>query len=184
MKQVTFITGNQSKADYLQRLLGVVVEHRKIDLDEIQSLNLKEIVERKVKQAYEVTQSPVIVEDVSLEFNALNSLPGPFIKYYVEYAGLEKTCRMLDSFSDKSAIAKCVFGYYDGNKIELFEGMLEGQISKEPVGNNGYGWDQIFIPDGYGGRTRAELSQEENDVIYQIIKPFDLLREFIYEIKM
>lgn len=61
-----FITGNQNKADYLSRYLGFHVEHRKIDLDEIQSLNLNEIVEHKVRQAYEKVQGPVIVEDVSL----------------------------------------------------------------------------------------------------------------------
>ncbi len=53
MQKLTFITGNQNKADYLSRYLGFPVEHIKIDLDEIQSLNLNEIVEHKVRQAYE-----------------------------------------------------------------------------------------------------------------------------------
>ncbi len=72
MVNVTFITGNQKKADYLAKYLGFSVNHVKIDLDEIQSLSLQEIVTHKVKQAYEKVQSPVIVEDVSLEFEALN----------------------------------------------------------------------------------------------------------------
>ncbi len=182
MKDITFITGNQSKADYLQRLLGVEVAHIKIDLDEIQSLDLKEIVEHKVKQAYEIIKAPVIVEDVSLEFNALNGLPGPFIKFFVEDVGLKETCRILDSFTDKSAVARCVFGFYDGDKLELFEGMLDGQIAKDPVGSNGYGWDQIFIPSGYDGKTRAQLSHLQNDETYQIIKPFEKLRQFLTSI--
>ena len=53
MKKVTFITGNQKKADYLIRYLGFPIEHMKLELDEIQSLDLREIVEHKVKQAYE-----------------------------------------------------------------------------------------------------------------------------------
>ena len=53
MTNVTFITGNQSKADYLSKYLGHPVDHVKIDLDEIQSLDLKKIVEHKLKQAYE-----------------------------------------------------------------------------------------------------------------------------------
>ena len=53
MQSITFITGNQKKADYLARYLGFPIEHQKIDLDEIQSLDLREIVEHKVKQAYE-----------------------------------------------------------------------------------------------------------------------------------
>ncbi len=53
MQSITFITGNQKKADYLAKYLGFPIEHQKIDLDEIQSLDLREIVEHKVKQAYE-----------------------------------------------------------------------------------------------------------------------------------
>lgn len=64
MQTITFITGNQKKADYLAQYLGFPIEHVKVDLDEIQSLNLREIVEHKVKQAYEKIKKPVIVEDV------------------------------------------------------------------------------------------------------------------------
>lgn len=77
MKDITFITGNQYKADYLAKYLGLPVKHVKLDLDEIQSLDLKEIVEHKVRQAFDKLNMPVIVEDVSLEFEALGSLPGP-----------------------------------------------------------------------------------------------------------
>src|SRR4051812_45378209 len=106
-----FITGNQNKADYLARLLGVELEHRKINLDEIQSADLNEIVSHKVKQAYAVAGCPVLVEDVSLGFSALGGLPGPFIKFFVEVEdGLEKLCRMLDGFEDRSAQGACVYG--------------------------------------------------------------------------
>ena len=54
MNKITFITGNQSKADYFAKYLGISVDHRKVELDEIQSLNLREIVEHKVKQAYKI----------------------------------------------------------------------------------------------------------------------------------
>ena len=49
MTNITFITGNQNKADYLAKYLGHSVDHVKLDLDEIQSLDLKEIVEHKVR---------------------------------------------------------------------------------------------------------------------------------------
>lgn len=49
--------------------------HEKIDLDEIQSLDLREIVEHKVRQAFEKTGKPVLVEDTSLRFEALGNLP-------------------------------------------------------------------------------------------------------------
>jgi len=50
---VTFITGNQSKADYLSKFIGHQIDHIKLNLDEIQSTNLKEIAEHKVRQADE-----------------------------------------------------------------------------------------------------------------------------------
>jgi inosine/xanthosine triphosphate pyrophosphatase family protein len=95
MPNVTFITGNQHKADYLSKYLGYPVDHVKLDLDEIQSTDLKAIVEHKVRQAFGLVRKPVIVEDVSLEFEALGGLPGPFIKFFVEHVPPETICSMI-----------------------------------------------------------------------------------------
>ena len=84
MANITFITGNQNKTDYLLKYLGRPVDHIKLDLDEIQSLDLKEKVEHKVRQAYGKIKKPVIVEDVTSEFAALGGLPRPFIKFFVD----------------------------------------------------------------------------------------------------
>jgi hypothetical protein len=64
MKPITFITGNQQKADYLGRYIGVPIKHQKMDLEEIQSLDLEEIVTHKV-------------------------LPGPFIKFFLAEIGVQ-----------------------------------------------------------------------------------------------
>ena len=164
MTDVTFITGNQKKADYLSKYLGYPVDHVKVDLDEIQSLDLKEIVEHKVRQAYEKIQKPVIVEDVSLEFEALGGLPGPFIRFFVDQVPFETICSMIGG-QTRRATAKCVFGYYDGEELKSFEGSLGGSIAEAPAGDNGFGWDKIFIPDGYTV-TRAQLSEEDDQKTY------------------
>ena len=175
-----FITGNQNKADYLAKLLGADLEHQKVDLDEIQSVSLDEIVTHKVRQAYALIKKPVLVEDVSLEFNALNGLPGPFIKFFLQSPdGLQNLCRMLDGFEDRSAKGRCVFGYYDGAYLELFQGSIEGVIASTPRGDNGFGWDKIFEPNGYEGQTRAELSPEDYAAVYETIRPFAVLRDFL-----
>lgn len=178
MKPV-FITGNQDKADYLAKHLGIEIDHQKVDLDELQSLDLHEVVEHKVKQAYDLIQKPVLVEDVSLEFTALGKLPGTFVKFFVDESGLESMCRMLDGFEDRSAVAKCTFGYFDGETLKLIDGGLKGRIADHPRGENGFGWDQIFIPDGYGDQTRAEMDLEDDEKSYATIKPFAALREFL-----
>lgn len=91
-KTITFITGNQKKAEYLEKYLGFPVAHEKIDLPEIQSLDLYEVVEYKVREAYKKIQSPVLVEDASLEFIALGRLPGTFIKFFLEEMSEETLC--------------------------------------------------------------------------------------------
>jgi len=180
MTHPVFITGNQNKADYLAKTLGIELEHQKIDLDEIQSANPLEIVDHKVRQAYDIIQKPVLVEDVSLVFNALNGLPGPFIKFFVEAEnGLENLCRMLDGFSDRSAYASVVYGYFDGETLELIPGRLNGTIAQSPRGEGGYGWDKIFEPEGYDGLTRAELSPEKDIESYNQLRDFDALRAFL-----
>lgn len=174
-----FITGNQSKADYLSRQLGVTLEHRNIDLLEIQSTDLHDIVAHKLEQAYGVCEKPVLVEDVSLVFTALGDLPGPYIKWFLTHAGDEACCRMLDGFDDRSAIIRCTFGYYDGKRMEFFDSELAGTIAKKPAGENGFGFDRIFMNQDLD-ITRAEMSQAENERTYaELMKPFSKVRAFV-----
>ncbi len=172
-----FITGNQKKADYLAKFLGFPIEHIKLDLDEIQSLNLKEIVEHKARQAYQKVGQPVVVEDVSLEFEALGGLPGPFVKFFLEKMSLLEICSLLNR-KKRDAVARAVFGYFDGEDLQLFEGQLVGRIAEKPAGEGGFGWDQIFIPEGFT-ITRAELNEEQDQETYLKYKPFAQLKQFL-----
>lgn len=177
MTDVVFITGNQHKADYLAKYLGYPVEHIKLDLDEIQSLDLREIVQHKVRQAYAQIGRPVLVEDVSLEFVGLGKLPGPFIKFFLEQMPFEDICRLVDG-KDRGSLARCVFGYYDGTHEEYFEGSIAGSVPENPTGSKGYGFDQIFIPEGYSV-TRAELDEEDDRKTYLMMKPFEKVKTFL-----
>lgn len=181
-KHPIYITGNQKKADYLARILGVDLEHHKLDLDEIQTVDPAELIEHKVKQAYEILKKPVLVEDTALFFTALDGLPGPFVKFFVNAEDGQKIlCRMLDGFDDRSAYASAIFAYYDGVELRTFAGRLNGTIADTPRGGGGYGWDGVFQPEGYGGRTRAELTPEEDDASYARIRDFVSLKEFLLQ---
>jgi non-canonical purine NTP pyrophosphatase (RdgB/HAM1 family) len=160
--KVTFITGNENKAKTLEKYLGYPVGHRKVDLDELQSLELREIVEHKVKQAFELIKEPVLVEDISFEIGAVGHLPGPFIKWFIEELGFEKICRLADSDASRAAVTKVCYGYYDGSRLELFEGELHGSMPKSPRGSDGFGWNCVFIPDGQS-KTNAEMTPEETE---------------------
>lgn len=157
---ITFVTGNPAKTEQLGRHLDYQIFHRKLDLPEIQSLDLKEIVERKAKDAYEIIKSPVLVEDTSLVFKALGKLPGPLIKWFYEELGNEGICRIFGGQKNKSFTAEVCFGLYDGKELKTFRGKINGTIVKKPRGKIGFGWDPIFIPKGYK-KTWGEMSAEE-----------------------
>ena len=148
MERLTFVTGNPNKAKYLSHVFDIPVEHTKLDLAEIQSLDLKEIVIDKAARAYAILKTPLLVEDISLTFVALNKLPGPLIKWFLESLGNEGLCRLLDGKNDRTALAEVEFAYCDEAGVQTFGGFSRGSIAPETRGQNGYGWDPIFIPEG------------------------------------
>lgn len=157
---LTFITGNVAKAEQLARHLEYPVKHQKLDISEIQSLDLKEIAEHKAKEAYKQIKEPVLVEDTSLVFHALGNLPGPFIKWFLEELDNDGLCKLLDGYQHRSALAKVCFCFYDGNALKVFEAEIKGSIAPLPRGERGFGWDPIFIPEGKT-RTWDEMDMEE-----------------------
>jgi len=163
MQKLTFITGNAGKATYLSDYFHLPVDHIKLNLHEIQSLNLKEVVEHKARRAYEIVKSPVLVEDVSLTFTALKALPGPLIKWFLETLGNDGLCKLMGGFEDKSALAEVEFAICDGGDVHTFGGQMEGTIATNPRGEMGFGWDPIFIPKGYE-KTWAEMTDDEKHV--------------------
>lgn len=174
---ITFITGNVSKAAYLARHLKHSLKHRKLELDEIQSTDPEKVVEHKARQAYSELGSPVLVNDVSLSFRALGHLPGPYIRWFEAELGYEKLCRLLDPFGDRSAVARSTYGFYDGSDMYFFKGILPGVVADHPKGEGGFGWDPIFIPEGYT-QTRAEMSHEDDLKTYLILNPFEEMKNF------
>lgn len=179
--KLTFITGNPGKAEFLARHVKFPIEHKKVDLDEIQSLELKEIAEHKARQAYEILKSPVLVEDVSLVFLALSGLPGPFIKWFELALGLDGLCRLLDG-KNRQAIAKVCFAYFDGERMTAFEGEMKGSIAESPRGKNGFGFDPILIRDGQT-KTMAEMTDEElEEFSLRTTTVYRELRKFLADI--
>lgn len=63
-----YVTSNVHKATYFAKMVSLPIDHKKIDVDEIQSLDMLEVIEHKAKQAYAQVKQPVIVEDTSLVF--------------------------------------------------------------------------------------------------------------------
>jgi len=160
--ELIFITGNAAKAEQLGRHLDHPVAHKKLDLPEIQSLDLLEIIEHKTKEAYKQTGSPVLVEDTSLVFNALGRLPGPLIKWFLTELDNGGLCKILDGYEDRSCVAEVCFGLYDGKELKTFNGQTHGTVANSPRGERGFGWDPVFIPNGHE-KTWGEMDTEEQE---------------------
>ena len=177
---ITFITGNAAKAEQLARHLDHPVAHKKIDLPEIQSLDLEEIIEHKAKEAYKIVRSPVIVDDVSFSFSALGKLPGPFIRWFIDEIKIGDICKLLSNFDDRRALGEICIGFYDGKMLKIFKADVSGSIAKTPKGKGGCGWDPIFIPDGFE-KTWAEMDDIERNKTYIRPKALKKLEKFLKE---
>lgn len=180
MKNVVFVTGSAEKALQFSRLIGRDIEHQRLDLEELQTLDVHAIAEQKAKQAYQQIGRPVLVEDVSFTLTELGQLPGPFIKYFVVApSGVSKLAVMAAGLDSQAAEASCTYAYYDGENVSFFDSSLRGVVVSAPRGSGGFGFDRIFAPEGFDGRTAAELNEDEYDRYYSLVKPFNEIRRFL-----
>lgn len=161
---ITLLSGNERKAAEFERLLGFKINHQNIDLPEIQSIDVKEVSLAKISIAYATLKVPVFVDDTGLSINAWNGLPGALIKWFLDAVGNDGLIRMLANETDRSAKVITSIGYKDEEQEFVVTGELTGTIASEPRGDNGFGYDAIFIPEGYD-RTFAEMSDAEKDSI-------------------
>lgn len=159
---ITFITGNKNKLKEAQEILGDVQGHE-VDLPEIQEVDPHKIIEAKITEAKGQGLKSFIIEDTSLYFDALNGLPGPLIKWFLDSIGSQGLYDLIRDKSNK-AQAKTIIGYMsESGGVSYYEGIIEGRIV-EPKGDEGFGWDSIFLPNGHD-KTFAEMSLEEKNEV-------------------
>ncbi len=171
-----FVTGNHQKLKEFEEILGMKLEHKDLDLDEIQSVEVEEVAKHKARQAFEILKEPAVVEDTGLYFEELNGLPGALIKFFIKKLSLDRICELIKE--NRKALARTAIAYFDGKKMKVFVGETRGEISGKPKGSNGFGWDPIFIPEGYD-RTFAELTDEEKVSKFMRKEAIRKLKEFI-----
>ena len=133
---------------------------------------------KKAKEIYEISHEETTADDSGLCINCLNGFPGVMTHRFL---GEEATDRMrneylikeVNKYDDRSAKVICNLVYYDGIDIIIGEGILEGYISKECRGDNGFGFDEIF--ELSNGLTLAELTpNEKNEISARFLAVKDL----------
>lgn len=178
---ITLVTGNPNKLRELNAIMGDMdMEARALDIPEIQSMNLEEIVRAKVRAAFDAVGSPVIVEDVSFEIASLGGMPGPFIKFWAKLAGYEPALVVCEKTGDFSAVARCGGAYCDGERTVYAEAAVRGRLVPRTEGD-GFGFDHYFVPDGYD-RTFAELGLDVKNGISHRAQCMRALKEKMSEI--
>lgn len=142
------VSSNQDKIDEINAILGTNHKISSLDIPEIQSLNLEEVITAKAKAAYEKIKKPVLVTDVSLEIEGMKGLPGPFVKFFLHILGTEGTVELLKGKSKKVKATEAE-ALYDGKNLRIFKGTITGKLVSKNKGSNGFGFDKVFVPDGY-----------------------------------
>lgn len=176
MKNLVFATGNSHK---LQEVQGLFKEG--FALSCLKDVNITEeipetadnLVDNALQKAWYVYNKcgiPCFADDTGLEVEALNGAPGV---YSARYAGEQKDSKLnmllllenMNGKTNRNARFRTIIAYIDENAQEhIFEGEIRGTIIENMAGENGFGYDPIFVPEGYN-QTFAELSSEIKNTI-------------------
>lgn len=139
---------------------------------------------KKAKEIYLISKEETISDDSGLCINSLNDWPGVLTHRFL---GEDKTDRERNlaiierckDLEDRSAKVVCNIVYYNDGKIVVGEGIINGYISKEVRGQNGFGFDEIFELEN--GKTLAELSpSEKNNISARSLALKDLKNKLTY----
>jgi XTP/dITP diphosphohydrolase len=143
-----------------------------------------ENAELKAKAAFDKYGIPSIGDDSGLEAFQLNGEPGI---YSARYAGedadddqnnLKLIKKLFEHSEPHPGRFVCAAVYYDGKEYKSAIGEVRGNIIKTPRGKNGFGYDPLFIPDGYT-ITTAEMSHEQKNRISHRLNAFKQLKKYL-----
>lgn len=173
--RLCFATNNKHKIKEIEALLGNA--YQLLSLEDIGcNVELPEEQDtlegnsmQKARYVYDHFQVDCFADDTGLEVAALDGAPGV---YSARYAGpgkgtIENMALLLKNLEDKTdrfAQFRTVITLILGGKQVQFEGIVEGRISEHYQGNEGFGYDPIFIPEGFS-KTFAEMTQHEKNKI-------------------
>ena len=137
----------------------------------------------KARNAAKHTGLPALADDSGLEVDYLNGAPGVFSARYAGHQrnsidNMKKLLFELDKIKNRNARFRTVISFIMNGSETLFEGIVEGQIIKEPRGRLGFGYDPVFQPNGYT-ISFAEMELNEKNEISHRGRAFTKLINFL-----
>ncbi len=185
-----FATGNIDKLKQVELMIDNLKSPKDFDLDDIEVVedgkSLKENAYKKAKTYFDLAKVPTISDDTGLFVEALDNRPGIYAHRYAGENATYKDNRdkLLSELKDKdnrNAYFKTLVCYIDENgKDYYFEGILEGTITKEEIGQFEFGYDQIFLPKG-SDRTLGQMTEKEINQISHRSKAIESFVKFYKE---
>ena len=175
--KIVFATANAGKLREAAEVLGPdfeIVSLAQAGITEEIPETGKTLQENSLQKAsylFERTGLPCFADDTGLEVDALGGAPGIYSARYAgpnhdHNANMDKLLKELGATEERRARFKTVVTLIlaDGQP-RFFEGTCEGSIAPAKRGNGGFGYDPVFLPDAYPGRTLAEVSEEEKNAV-------------------
>ena len=189
--KLVFATNNRHKLDEIRAILG-----NKIELLSLNDINCHDDIPEtadtlqgnaliKAKYIYDKFRMNCFADDTGLEVDSLNGEPGV---YSARYAGeecnpesnMKKLLNNLAGKNDRSAQFRTVIALIIEGEEKLFEGCVKGNISCEKMGDAGFGYDPIFVPEGYS-ESFAQMSSDMKNSISHRYRATEKLCKYLKE---
>ena len=166
-KKFVFATNNAHKLEEVTAILGDKIEllsmkdiHCHADIPETAD-TLEGNALLKARYIFENYNMDCFADDTGLEVEALNGAPGVYSARYAgdarnSEANMRKLLQDMEGIENRKAQFRTVFALIINGKEHLFEGIVKGEITKHRCGSSGFGYDPVFIPEGYT-QTYAEM---------------------------
>lgn len=194
--QIVIASRNKKKIEELKRILkGLPIEILSVN----DFPNLEEVVEdgnsfeenalKKARYVYQKTGLSALADDSGLEVEALGGRPGVFSARYAgenatDEDNVNKLLVEMKEVPDDKRNARfvcCIAFVSSKGEEKVFLGYAKGKITREPRGKLGFGYDPVFIPEGYK-LTFAELLPEEKDRLSHRRKALDKLKKYLVKL--
>lgn len=201
--KLLFATANKNKLREAAEILGDMVQvispselNINADVEETgETLQDNSIL--KARTLYDLSSLDCFADDTGLEVEVLNGAPGVLTARYAacfpggalphdSEANMNRLLEELSEYSTpesrRARFRTVITLIYEGRQY-CFEGIVSGTIAQGKAGNGGFGYDPIFIPDGFGGRTMAEISEDEKNAISHRGRALRAMAEFLSTVR-
>ena len=198
MKELVFATHNSHKAEEIQSILErlyKIIDLKQLDFTENvpeDKDTLEGNASLKAQYIFKIFSKDCFADDTGLEVDCLNGAPGVFSARYSEMSGdrhanesiseanIRKLLRQMEGEKNRKARFRTVICLILDRKEHFFEGVVQGVITTEKMGKQGFGYDPVFLPDGCK-QTFAEMSLGEKNTISHRARAVSSLVKFLQE---